>query len=165
MAPYQQKIPNATNTFNADYAAIEHVFFARGDAIRRDTLRHLYAAGGDICHLVALAMARGVNAASWLDDLGEYSMLWKIACEASSTTEARATAEHAFLAGKIFVISLPELFARKFWHEGFIVGSSAMLAEQVATEREARLIRSRYRALMTGAVKATLPTMKIARAA
>ena len=165
MASYQHKIPNANNVFSGDYAAIEHVFYARGNGCRRTALRHLYAAGGDIRHLVKLARAEGVNDASWLDDLGEYAMLWQIACKATSTAEARATAEQAFRDGKIFVISLPELFARKFWHEGFIVGSSAMLAEQVATEREARLIRSRYRALMTGAVKATLPTMKIARAA
>ena len=165
MASYQQKIPNATDVFSVDYAAPEHAFFARGNGFRRTALMHLYAGGGDIRHLVSLAKAEGVNDSSWLDDLGEYAMLWRIACKATSTAEARATAEMAFREGKIFIISLPELFKRKFWHEGFVVGSSAMLAEQVATEREARLIRSRYRALMTGAVKATLPTMKIARAA
>lgn len=166
MASYQQQIQNTNDAFSSDYAAIERPFYQRRIEAEAKLLGHLYAAGGDIRHLVSLAKAQGISSASWLDPLGEHATLWKIATEASSTSEAREAARQVARAGKIFVTSLDELFDRVFCYEVFTVADSILLMQEIAAEREARLIRARYVALMTGTVKANVPTTRqIARAA
>ncbi|GEM_PF-5700796 len=158
-------LPNISRQANVfgDDAELAIAFHVREADKERLLLENVYAPNGDVGEGVRLARAEGVDTFTFRHY--EHRLLWEIACWAKDTAAAHDMARLAQKRGEIFVIHVPHLLDSWPWCPGMITKTARELLEFAPAEREARLCRARYIALLAGTIKSHISRIAEARAA